>query len=54
MIAGIIKGYAPPKEFAESLGSAENKYNEFMKRVSVQPVAGALPGDFSVLLQWGQ
>lgn len=37
MIAGIIKGYAPPKEFAESLGSAENKYNEFMKRVSDEP-----------------
>jgi thioredoxin-related protein len=32
MIAGIIKGYAPPQEFAVSLGDAEVKYNDFMKR----------------------
>jgi thioredoxin-related protein len=32
MIAGIIKGYAPAKEFAASLGDAEVKYNDFMKR----------------------
>lgn len=37
MIAGIIKGYAPPKEFAESLVGAQEKYNEFMKRVSDEP-----------------
>ncbi len=37
MIAGIIKGYAPPKEFAESIGGAEDKYKEFMKRVSEEP-----------------
>jgi thioredoxin-related protein len=34
MIAGIIKGYAPAKEFAASLGDAEVKYNEFMKRAN--------------------
>jgi thioredoxin-related protein len=37
MIAGLIKGYAPPKEFAESLGDAEVKYKEFTKRVSDEP-----------------
>jgi len=34
MIAGIIKGYAPAKEFAQSLGDAEVKYNDFMKRAA--------------------
>lgn len=34
MIAGIIKGYAPPKEFAQSLSEVETKYKDFMKRVS--------------------
>ena len=34
MIAGIIKGYAPAKEFAASLGDAEVKYNDFMKRAN--------------------
>jgi thioredoxin-related protein len=34
MIAGIIKGYAPAKEFAASLGDAEVKYNDFMKRAA--------------------
>jgi thioredoxin-related protein len=34
LIAGIIKGYSPAKEFAESLGGAEVKYNEFQKRVA--------------------
>lgn len=33
LIAGIIKGYAPPKEFVESLGAVEVKYKDFMKRV---------------------
>jgi thioredoxin-related protein len=37
LIAGIIKGYAPPKEFAESLGGAEVKYNDFVKRVTGEP-----------------
>lgn len=37
MIAGIIRGYAPPKEFAESLGDVEVKYKEFTKRVSDEP-----------------
>jgi thioredoxin-related protein len=34
MIAGIIKGYAPAKEFAVSLDDAEVKYNDFMKRAN--------------------
>lgn len=33
MIAGIIKGYVPAKEFAVSLGETETHYKEFMKRV---------------------
>ena len=37
ILAGMIKGYAPPKEFAESLGGAEDKYNAFMKRVNAEP-----------------
>ncbi|HEV7427058.1 MAG TPA: thioredoxin family protein [Thermoanaerobaculia bacterium] len=37
MIAGIIKGYSPAKEFAVALGDAETKYNEFMKRVNDEP-----------------
>jgi thioredoxin-related protein len=37
MIAGIIKGYQPAKEFAVSLGTAESKYNDFMKRVAEEP-----------------
>ena len=37
MIAGIIKGYAPAKEFAESLGDVEVKYKDFMKRVGDEP-----------------
>jgi thioredoxin-related protein len=32
MIAGVIKGYAPAKEFAASLADAEVKYNDFVKR----------------------
>ena len=32
LIAGIIKGYAPPKEFVDSLGNAEVKYKDFIKR----------------------
>lgn len=34
LIAGIIKGFSPAKEFAESLGGAEDKYREFQKRVA--------------------
>ena len=34
MIAGMIKGYAPAKEFAASIGDAEVKYNDFMKRAN--------------------
>jgi thioredoxin-related protein len=37
MIAGIIKGYSPAKEFAAALGDAEVKYNDFMKRASDEP-----------------
>jgi thioredoxin-related protein len=37
LIAGVLKGYSPPKEFALSLQDSENKYKEFMKRVSDEP-----------------
>lgn len=37
MIAGVIKGYQPAKEFALSVGTAESKYNDFMKRVAEEP-----------------
>jgi thioredoxin-related protein len=32
MIAGIIKGYAAPPDFAKSMGDIEVKYKDFMKR----------------------
>ena len=44
MIAGIIKGYAPAKEFAASLGDAEVKYNDFMKRVNDE---GSISKDYA-------
>jgi thioredoxin-related protein len=34
MIAGIIKGYAPAKEFALSLADAQVKYTDFMNRAN--------------------
>lgn len=34
IIAGIIKGYAAPSDFARSMGDVETKYKEFMKRVA--------------------
>jgi len=37
MIAGLIKGYQPAKEFAESLRDTEGKYKDFMKRVADEP-----------------
>jgi thioredoxin-related protein len=37
MIAGLMKGYAPSKEFAQSMGDIESKYKDFMKRVSDEP-----------------
>jgi thioredoxin-related protein len=37
LIAGVLKGYSPPKEFALSLQDSESKYKEFMKRVSDEP-----------------
>lgn len=33
MIAGTIRGYAPPKEFAKVLGDQEDKFADFKKRV---------------------
>jgi len=36
MIAGIIRGYQPPSEFAKSLVEVEGKYSAFMKRVSTE------------------
>lgn len=32
-LAGVIRGYAPPKEFVASLTSTRNDYSTFMKRV---------------------
>ncbi len=37
LIAGVLHGYSPAKEFALSLQDSENKYKEFMKRVSDEP-----------------
>jgi thioredoxin-related protein len=37
IIAGLIKGYQPPKEFAEALRDTEGKYKDFMKRVADEP-----------------
>lgn len=37
LIAGVLKGYSPAKEFALSLQDTENKYKDFMKRVSDEP-----------------
>jgi thioredoxin-related protein len=44
MIAGIIKGYSPAKEFAAALGDAEVKYNDFMKRASDE---GSISKDYA-------
>ena len=33
MIAGTIRGYAPPAQFAQSMKEVEAKYREFQKRV---------------------
>jgi thioredoxin-related protein len=37
LIAGVLHGYSPAKEFALSLQDSESKYKEFMKRVSDEP-----------------
>lgn len=37
MIAGLLRGYSPAKEFAESLRDTESKYKDFMKRVADEP-----------------
>jgi thioredoxin-related protein len=37
LIAGVLKGYSPAKEFALSLQDTETKYKDFMKRVSDEP-----------------
>ena len=37
LIAGVLKGYSPAKEFALSLQDTESKYKDFMKRVSDEP-----------------
>jgi len=44
MIAGIIKGYSPAKEFATALGDAEVKYNDFMKRAADE---GSISKDYA-------
>jgi thioredoxin-related protein len=37
LIAGLIKGYQPAKEFAVSLRDTESRYKDFMKRVADEP-----------------
>lgn len=37
LIAGVLRGYSPAKEFALSLQDTESKYKDFMKRVSDEP-----------------
>jgi len=61
MIAGIIKGYAPAKEFAASLGDAETKYKDFMKRAQDEtsiakdyPKRFALAKEFESRAAYGQ
>jgi len=43
VIAGIIRGYQPPSDFASSIKDVEGRYSAFMKRVSGER---AIAGDF--------
>ena len=36
IIAGIIRGYQPPSDFAGSIKDVEGRYGDFMKRVSTE------------------
>ena len=48
MIAGTIRGYAPPAQFAQSLGEVEGKYRLFQKRVDGE---AAIARDFPKRLE---
>jgi predicted negative regulator of RcsB-dependent stress response len=37
MVAGIVRGYAPPVEFAKSVVDTRAKYQEFVKRAAKEP-----------------
>ena len=39
-IAGIIKGYAPPNQFVQSLAEVQTKYAEFLKKVKAEGTFG--------------
>jgi thioredoxin-related protein len=61
MIAGIIKGYAAPNDFARSMGDVETKYRDFMKRASDEasiakdyPKRLALAKEFESRAAYGQ
>src|SRR5947199_2117356 len=43
MIAAIIRGYAPSKEFVDSMKDSLKKYDDFQQRVSQEP---ALASDY--------
>ena len=43
VIVGIIRGYQPPSDFANSIKDVEGRYDAFMKRVSGER---AIAGDF--------
>jgi thioredoxin-related protein len=34
MIAGMVRGYAPPNEFVKQMNEVEGKYGDFLKRVA--------------------
>jgi tetratricopeptide (TPR) repeat protein len=37
MVAGVVKGYAPPKEFAQTVTETRAKYDAFVKRAAKEP-----------------
>jgi len=43
IIVGIIRGYQPPADFANSIKDVEGRYDAFMKRVASE---GTIAGDF--------
>ena len=43
IIAGIIRGYQPPSDFAGSIKDVEGRYDQFMKRVSSE---GSIAKDY--------
>jgi thioredoxin-related protein len=39
-MAGLIRGYAPPKEFVQSMKDAEGRYTTFVENVKKEPTFG--------------